>query len=36
MDYTQYKQEAAVKYWNTHDYDPIRATFVEEEKEADF
>eukprot|EP00698_Gefionella_okellyi_P022843 TRINITY_DN7645_c0_g1_i1.p1 TRINITY_DN7645_c0_g1~~TRINITY_DN7645_c0_g1_i1.p1 ORF type:complete len:525 (+),score=103.49 TRINITY_DN7645_c0_g1_i1:231-1577(+) len=29
------KKEAAVKYWNTHDFDPIRGRFYNDHKELD-
>mgnify|MGYP001114711110 FL=1 len=33
LDEDYYIQEAAEKYWKTHDYDPVVGEFVDEEKE---
>ena len=36
VDLESYKQEAAREYWKTHDFDPIRCTYLDQEKEKAF
>jgi hypothetical protein len=36
MDKESYRQEAAREYWKTHDFDPVKCTFVDPEKEEKF
>ena len=36
LDLEYAKLEAAKKYWETHDYDPIKVTYIDPEKETQF
>ena len=36
IDTESYRQEAAREYWKTHDFDPVKCTYVDEQKEIEY